>query len=132
MTPNVRVAERAFRHLSDPRTTTTHAYETLDTYVAQAPAEETIPHLANLAAHDERETLRLHAVYALTKLDAARELETLLPLLDAPPLVTWSVHIALLEACHKLHLAPRGLDALARVDNLDLQRAIARIGRASS
>ncbi|HVK66240.1 MAG TPA: hypothetical protein VM694_17275 [Polyangium sp.] len=92
-------------------------------------AEDAIPRLAKLAAHDEREPLRLHAIYALTRLDAARAIE---PLLEAPPLMTWSVHVALLEACRTLGLAPRGLDALREVDNLDVQQAITRIGRPSS
>ncbi|MDC0740271.1 hypothetical protein [Polyangium mundeleinium] len=131
-TPNALVAERAFRHIFDPRTTTTHAYETLETYVAHTPAEEAILRLAKLAAHDERETLRLHAIYALTRLDAARAIAPLLSLLEAPPLKTWSVHVALLEACRTLGLAPHGLDALRELDNLNVQQAIARIGRPSS
>ena len=98
----------------------------------QYSAEDAIPRLAKLAAHDEREPLRLHAIYALTRLDAARAIEPLLSLLEAPPLMTWSVHVALLEACRTLGLAPRGLDALREVDNLDVQQAITRIGRPSS
>ncbi|MDI1443000.1 hypothetical protein [Polyangium sp. 6x1] len=130
-TPSPHVAACALRHLLDPGVTSTHAYETLDTYVAHAPAEEAIPRLVAFAM-DEREAIRKDAIDNLTKLDAARELETLLSLLEAPPLVTWSVHIALLEACRKLDLTPRGLDALRRMDNLDLQQAIARIEPHSS
>jgi len=131
-TPSPRVAARVLRHLLDPGVTSTHAYETLDTYVVHAPAEEAISYLAKLATHEDRETQRLHAIYALTKLGAVREIEPLLALLEAPPLMTWSVHIALLEACRDLGLAPRGLEALRTVDNLDVQQAIARFGRPSS
>ncbi|MRG93923.1 HEAT repeat domain-containing protein [Polyangium spumosum] len=130
-TPSPLVAARVLRHLLDPGVTSTHAYETLDTYVVHAPAEEAIPRLAELAM-DRREAIRLDAINTLTKLGAVREIEPLLALLEAPPLMTWSVHVALLEACRDLGLAPRGLDALRAVDNLDLQRAIARIGRPSS
>jgi HEAT repeat protein len=132
ITASPRVAERALRHLLDPGVTSTHAYETLDTYVAHAPAEETIPRLAELAAREERETVRRNAIDALMKLGAAREVEPLLSLLEAPPLMTWSVHIALLEAASTLGLAPRGLDALREVDNLDLRKTIARFGRSSA
>jgi hypothetical protein len=124
---NPRVAARAEKHLFEPFVTSTHGYETLDTYVVHAPAKEAISRLSGLAQQDKRESIRSRAVYALTKLGAVREIEQLLPQLEQPPLVTWAVPIALLEASRKLDILPRGVDVLLDVDNLDLRHAIARM-----
>jgi HEAT repeat protein len=115
-------AQCARQHLDDPRVTSTHACETLDTFVAHAVPDEALPVLERLVAEDEREGVRCHAVYALVKLGASSAITRLLPLLEAPPLVTWAVH--LLRACRKLGLSPRGLDRLRAVDNLDVQREV--------
>jgi HEAT repeat protein len=129
---NPRVAARAEKHLFEPFVTSTHARETLDTYVAHAPAKQAISRLSGLARQDERESIRSNAVYALTKLGAIHEIEQLLPQLEQPPLMTWAVPIALLEACRKLDIPPRSVDALLDVDNLDVRRVIARMDRTST
>lgn len=127
-TPSPAVARRALDHLRDPRAAGTHAYETLLTYVAHAPPAEAVPLLYRLVGDDDRESVRYHAVRALVKLGATREIARLLPLLAAPPDVTWGVHLALLDACERLDLPPRGLDFLRRADDVDVQAALARLG----
>ncbi|MCY1006219.1 hypothetical protein OV079_11735 [Nannocystis pusilla] len=96
--------------------------------MAHAPAAEAIPFLMERAAEDPRETIRHHAVHALIKLRAARELAGLLPLLEASPPVTWAVHLALLEACRKLGLdASRFLERLREVDDVYVQDALSLV-----
>ncbi|WAS92004.1 hypothetical protein [Nannocystis punicea] len=123
--PSAAAARCAREHLDRPWVTSTHAYETLATYVAHAPASEAVPFLTERAAEDSRESVCHHAVDALIELHATRELAGLLPLLEAPPRVTWAVHLALLKACRKLGLdASRFLERLREVDDLYVQDAL--------
>ncbi|MFE3258671.1 hypothetical protein ACFXPS_01585 [Nocardia sp. NPDC059091] len=52
-------------------------------------------------------------------------IEPLLSLLSEPPLVTWAVHLRLLDACRKSGLCPPAASALREVDNLDVALALA-------
>jgi HEAT repeat protein len=124
--PQCAAAARCAReHLDRPWVTGTHARETLATYVAHAPAAEAVPLLTERAAEDSRESVRRHAVHALIELRASRELAGLLPLLAAPPRVTWAVHLALLEARRKLGLdGARFLERLREVDDVYVQGAL--------
>jgi HEAT repeat protein len=115
-TPNPDAAAALRAHLDAPRVTSTHARETLQAWVTHA-GSAAVPDLVALARHDERETVQVAAIYALTHLGARDELESLFPLLAAPPRVTWSVHTTLIDACTELGLAPPGLDTLRAVDN---------------
>ncbi|MEO5727965.1 MAG: HEAT repeat domain-containing protein [Byssovorax sp.] len=119
------VAALAWDHLHAPGTSSTHAYETLRTYVAHAPRDEAIPRLLDLAQTDARETVRAHAVRELCTLEARSAIARLLPLLEAPPAITWEVHLALLDAVSRLDLPLPMLDSLREADNLDVQRALA-------
>ena len=119
------IAALAWDHLRAPGTTSTHAHETLRTYVAHAPSAEAIPRLLALVQTDPRETVRAHAVRELCTLEARSAIARLLPLLEGPPAVTWGVHLALLEAVSQLDLPLPMLDRLREVDNLDVQRALA-------
>lgn len=121
--PNASLAARLWDQLHAPSTRGTHAYETLGAYVTHAPPEESRARLERLVNEDEREPVRMHAVYALTRLQCSDEVLRLLPLLKEPPRVTWAVHIALLEACKKLGLTP-DVSALREVDHLDVQVAV--------
>jgi hypothetical protein len=127
MPPSARAARIIRAHLDDPRVRSTHAYEALEAYVAHAPRAEARPLLARLAAGDDREALRYHAVHALGEMGAAGEIAGLLPLLARPPQVTWSVHLALLEVCPRVGVAPLGHESLRGVDDLEIQAALARI-----
>jgi hypothetical protein len=127
-TPNPEVAAALRAHLDVPRVTSTHARETLVAWVSHA-GSGAIPTLVALARDDERESVQIAAIDALTKLGARRELESLLPLLKGPPHVTWGVHISLIHACTELRLAPPGLDSLRAVDNYWVGLALAEFDR---
>lgn len=51
-------------------------------------------------------------------------MNTLLPLLEQPPEMTWALHIALLEGAMKLDLSPPGLEMLRKTDNVHVQAAL--------
>jgi HEAT repeat protein len=124
--PDPAIARRAWAHLGEASTTSTHAYETLVTYVAHAPREEAIPRLVTLAREDERESVRYQAVHSLRKAGAREALGGLMSLLEEPPQVTWGVHIALLESATELGLSAPGIGTLRQVDDAYVQEAIAR------
>lgn len=109
------VAAFAWEHLHAPGTSGAHASETLRTYVAHAPDEEARSRLLGLArsgAREARAALRAQAVTELCGLEARPELARLIPILEEEPAVTWSVHLALLDAALRLDLP---LPALLRL-----------------
>ncbi|MFJ4651825.1 hypothetical protein ACIP5Y_11195 [Nocardia sp. NPDC088792] len=57
-------------------------------------------------------------------MNEARAIRALVPLLDEPPGVTWSVHIALLDQFRDLRIAVTPPAQLRAVDNLDLRCAV--------
>ncbi len=73
-----------------------------------------------------------HAISALVGLGATREVESLLPLLDEPPGVTWTTHIELLDGIRKLGLPIPPLDHLAAIDNLHLVRSVVAVRAAAT
>jgi len=123
-TPNQVAALWARKHLDDPRCVGTHGYETLETWLVHSQREDALPYLTQLVRDDLRESLRHHAIHALIQFDARAELESLLPLLEKPPDVTWALHIALLDACRKFALKPPDLTLLRDADNVYVQRAL--------
>lgn len=72
-----------------------------------------------------RENHRFEALWQLIKLEATEALVELMPLLSAPPALTWTLHTALLEAAHQFGLTPPNLDHLREVDHLEVQVALA-------
>jgi hypothetical protein len=127
--PDPVVAARAWRRLDEGGVTGTRAYEALRTYATHAPQAEAVPRLQERVRSDEREGVRLEAITALVELGARDAVSALLDLLRAPPALTWALHVALLEACAKLQLAPPAdaLPALREGDSLSLQLALARL-----
>lgn len=98
----------------------TRGYEALATCAAHTPPGELDDRLIELARTDLRENIRVEAVSQL-----GDRIDPLLPLLSEPPLVTWSVHIRLSDACAESGLRPAAADALRDVDNLHLAAALA-------
>lgn len=125
--PSQRIAGKAWAHLHAPGIESTHAYETLETYVHHASRGESVPQLVELVRSDTREAVTTQAVHALTKLDAGSELKSLLPLLTREPQVTWSTHIALLEGALAFDLLPPEARAMTGVDDVWLQGALAAV-----
>ncbi|WP_405490774.1 hypothetical protein [Nocardia sp. NBC_00511] len=100
----------------------TRGYEALATCAAHTAPGELDDRLIDLARNDLRESIRLEAVSLLEG-----RIEPLLPLLAEPPLVTWGVHVRLLDACGDAGLRPTSVDALHAVDNLYVAAALATI-----
>ncbi|MBF6338032.1 HEAT repeat domain-containing protein [Nocardia abscessus] len=98
----------------------TRGYEALATCAAHTPPRELDDRLIELARTDLRENIRVEAVSQL-----GDRIDPLLPLLSEPPLLTWAVHIRLLDACSKSGLHPSAASALWAVDNLHLAAALA-------
>jgi HEAT repeat protein len=121
----------AWNHLHRHDVLGTHATETLATFVRHAARELAVRRLGLIAGdHGWREGLRTATLYHLTRLGAGEELAQLTGLLLEPPVVTWSLHIALLEAATKLRLPVPDVGHLRAVDNLHVQEAVARFDAA--
>lgn len=102
-----------------------HASETLRASMLHLPKEKAIPHLLQLAKDTaQRENIRYDAVYGLKRLQARSEILELSYLLTEVPLVTWALHISLLESFVELGLPAPDIGWLFSVDNLDLQIAL--------
>ncbi|MDO9353933.1 MAG: HEAT repeat domain-containing protein, partial [Solirubrobacteraceae bacterium] len=111
-------------------TSGTPAGEALAAYVVHAPPIEARERLAQLVRHDPRQHIRLVGIWELVKLEAADEIASLAPLLDEPPGVSWSIHVALLDAMRKLEVPPPDLAGPLAVDHLDVVQAAAALGAA--
>jgi hypothetical protein len=121
-----RIAASAWNNLQKTDVLGVHATETLSTYVAHADKVEAIPRLFAIAHHRNRpEDLRAAAVHHLSELNAVDEISQLIALLDEPPAVTWSLHIAILHAAiADLGRETIDIQHLEKVDNLHIQAAI--------
>ena len=122
------VADLAWEHLHRPDALGVHAQETLATFVRHADSAEAVRRLGWIAGdHGRREGLRVAAVYDLTKLGAAEAVEQLAGFLLEPPEITWALHIALLDAIADLDLPLPNIASLRKVDNLNVQLALAGV-----
>ena len=66
-------------------------------------------------------------MYDLAKIGTADEIRNLTGLLFRPPVVTWALHIALLNAAVEAGLRLSNIGGLQDVDNLYVQEAVAKI-----
>jgi len=107
------------------------ASEALQTYVAHADVRNAKERLRELAFTDGRETVRTQAIVCLADLGAARELQSLVPLLGEPPDVSWAMHIEIMDGLRELGLPEPELDHLATVDNLKLIHSVVALRCAS-
>lgn len=125
--PRLRIADLAWEHLQRPDVLGVHAIETLDTFVRHADPEVAVRRLSWIAGdHGRREELRTAALYHLTQLPAVEQLAQLAGLLLELPVVTWSLHIAWLDAKARLGLPSPDIGHLLEVDNLHVQEAVSR------
>lgn len=130
---DARIAAVAWSHLNRPGVFGMHATETLGTFVAHASRDEAVPKLFSIATDPARpENLRRAAVDDLVGHGATAEVARLTGLLAEPPVVTWALHIAVLEACADLDLPAGNVSVLEEVDNVFVQAAVAKVtGRRS-
>jgi hypothetical protein len=125
--PTPGIADLAWEHLHRPDVVGVHATETLDTFVRHADPPVAIRGLGWVAGdHGRREGLRVAAVDHLAGLGAAESIRQLTGLLREPPVVTWALHVALLEAAGESGLTA-DVGRLRGTDNLHVQEAIARL-----
>lgn len=125
--PAPEIAELAWEHLQRPDVLGVHATETLATFVQHATLETAVQRLLWIAGdHGRREELRVASVHHLGELDAAEEVEQLAGQLLEPPVVTWALHIALLDTIADLKLPLPRIGRLREVDNLCMQEVVAR------
>jgi hypothetical protein len=131
--PDPALAPVLCAHLHRSGVRGTHAAETLKSYTVHADRDSAIATLVAAANEDVRESVVHAAIGALDELDAGEALARLMPGLGAPPRVTWVCHVALLGAARRLGLAAPAAAAIADVDQLDVQVALAtlRSGRGS-
>jgi hypothetical protein len=123
------LAELAWEHLHRADVLGVHATETLNTFVQHADPVLAVARLGVIVGdHGRREGLRVAAVHHLASLGAAEEVGQLAGLLHEPPMVTWALHLALLDAITDLGLPPPDISHLRDVDNLRVQEAVAVIG----
>jgi HEAT repeat protein len=127
--PSPGIADLAWGHLHRPDVLGVHATETLDTLVRHAAPVESVRRLGWIAGdHGRRESLRVAAVDHLAELGAGEEIQQLAGLLVEPPMVTWGLHVALLDAITNLRLLGPDISHLREVDSLHVQAAVARFG----
>ena len=124
-TPDPALAPALWDQLQRPEVCGTHAYETLVTWAHHAPPAEPVARLPGLVRSDVREEVRCTAVRELVRARAREAVDALLPLLDAPPDVTWGLHLDLLRACEVLDIDPGPLPGLREVDHFHVQEALA-------
>ncbi len=129
LAPDPALAPILWRHLHAPGTASTHARETLASWVVHVDRAAAVAPLVGLVREDPRESVRTRAVEALVGLEAREAVRELCALLQAPPRVTWAVHLAILEGCLALAVDPGPLAMLDEVDALHVQLALARLGR---
>ncbi len=103
----------------------TFAREALDSYIVHAPESGLNETFLEIAREDERESAKSSSIWELDKRDAIAEIESLVPLLQTEPLVTWSVHCALIEAAPIESIRPY-VKRLSAIDDIYIQDALAR------
>jgi HEAT repeat protein len=122
-----RVAKRLLQLLHQDDTCGFHASETLNSYVAHASAANLDAQLVDWALNDQRESVRAAAIWNLDKRRSREQLPLLMPLLHDAPLVTWSVHQAVLTACLNMEFEPNGMADLADIDDMECQATLATL-----
>jgi hypothetical protein len=126
--PTPGIADLAWDHLHRHDALGTHGTETLATFVKHASRAVAASRLGCIAGdHGRREELRAAAVHHLAALGAAEQVGQLTGLLLEPPVVTWALHLALLDAITDLGLAMPGIGHLRAIDNLHVKAALARV-----
>jgi HEAT repeat protein len=119
--PSPEVADLAWNLVHSGELASVRGQEALRTYVAHSSKSRAQAQLIDLALNDRRESIRFEAVALMDGEDAA----SLLPILDQPPLVTWSLHSLVLTALDEISIQPQRLDLLRDADNLQIAKDLA-------
>lgn len=125
--PEDRIAKDLWEILIGANIAGVNATETLESYVVHSSDADIDERLCQLAKSDQRESVKSTAIWQLKKREARTHVESLLPLLDDEPLVTWAVHQYVLSACVDLQIPVPHAGRLAGIDDLHLQQNLAMV-----
>ncbi|MBX3149487.1 hypothetical protein KF728_04955 [Candidatus Obscuribacterales bacterium] len=120
-----RIAKHLWEMLIGAKIAGVNATETLESYVVHSSDADIDERLCDLAKTDQRESVKYTAIGQLKKREARQHVESLLPILDDEPLITWSAHQYLLSACLDLQIPVPQAERLAGIDDLHLQESLA-------
>lgn len=126
-TRDERIATRLWDMLVNEHIGSAHAQEVLESYVVHSVASNLDDQLYELASRDLRESVRITAIRALSERESRNQVRALVSILSSEPLITWSAHRVLLEACFDLGIAVTQARELCEVDDLSLQGALAEM-----
>jgi hypothetical protein len=82
--------------------------------------------LVDIALNERRIARKRTAVQELIKMEAHSSVESLLSLLEEPPLLNWGLHKTLVEYCVEQELAVPYFSELCKADDLYLQEWLAK------
>ncbi len=129
---NAMVAERVLAMIERGEVASTRGREALRTWVRHVDPVHAHRRLIRFARDDQRESIVVGAIEELvTHEDSADALRRLSDLLHREPLVTWAVHVTLLDAYARVGNDAGNIDHLRVVDNVWLATAIAKLDNAN-
>jgi hypothetical protein len=130
LSQNMRVEERVIAMIDAGEVASTRGREALRTWVRHADPILAQRRLIRFARDDQRESIVVGAIEELVTMEDSHDaLERLVDLLRRPPLVTWAVHVTLLDSYARLGIDPGDIDHLRTEDNVWLATAIAKLDR---
>jgi HEAT repeat protein len=125
---NAMVAERMLELLESGTIASTRGREALRTWVRHVDQQVAMKRLIRFARDDRCESIAVGAVEELATLqDPVDALSRLSDLLRREPLVTWAMHVTLLDAYARVGIDPGNIEHLRSVDNVWLATAIAKV-----
>lgn len=120
MGPDADLAAHAWSRASDVRST--HLYECIGTAIKLSEPGSWWERVRLIVADEtQEEAVRFHMIHHLGKAGARDEIAASLHLLHRKPVLTWSIHEALVEWALKMELPLPDLSHLADVDHLSVQ-----------
>jgi hypothetical protein len=119
------IAKRLKELIVNVNVMNTFAQEALESYIHHANNTTTYDWLLELAQRDSRPSIRYTAVHQLNLLETKDRMKELIPVLDEPPVNTWSVHCEILSGCERTWVSRSRVDYLKSIDNLYLQTELA-------
>ncbi len=123
-----RIATRLWEVVQDDSVGGVNASEALESYVIHDSFSPLLnDKLVTLALTDQRESIVSTAVWKLKERGAKESIESVLSILSREPLITWSVHSAILEACVDLDIAVPNIEELRKIDDLHAQESLAML-----
>ncbi len=124
--PSKAVAQTLFNVYQHINSTGELAADLLAAFVVHAPRAGLEDLLVDIALNERRIARKRTAVQELIKMEAHSSVESLLSLLEEPPLLNWGLHKTLVEYCVEQELAVPYFSELCKADDLYLQEWLAK------